>query len=138
MFGIFWDTSVYHISYPFILYFVRFLAYLEFVDLCSARNKLMMTSICTRQSRNAGSETATCESFQSKPNHAFSSPFCCSRILIDAYLYVLLYCYCCFFLLSFLYIVSTWNPKQPFFIGCFNWMIPILYIGNGCFTKHPF
>ena len=22
--------------------------------------------------------------------------------------------------------------------GCFNWMIPNLYIGNGCFTKHPF
>ena len=31
----------------------------------------------------------------------------------------------------------AWNPKQPCFIGCFNWMIPILYIGNGCFTKHP-
>ena len=25
----------------------------------------------------------------------------------------------------------AWNPKQQFFIGCFNWMIPILYIGNG-------
>ena len=33
---------------------------------------------------------------------------------------------------------STWNPKQPFINGCFNWMIPNLYIGNGCFTKHPF
>ena len=33
---------------------------------------------------------------------------------------------------------TTWNPKQPFFNGCFNWMIPNLYIGNGCFTKHPF
>ena len=32
---------------------------------------------------------------------------------------------------------STWNPK-PFINGCFNWMIPNLYIGNGCFTKHPF
>ena len=32
----------------------------------------------------------------------------------------------------------TWNPKQPFINGCFNWMIPNLYIGNGCFTKHPF
>ena len=31
----------------------------------------------------------------------------------------------------------TWNPKHPFISGCFNWMIPILYIGNGCFTKHP-
>ena len=27
----------------------------------------------------------------------------------------------------------TWNPKR-----CFNWMIPNLYLGNGCFTKHPF
>ena len=24
-----------------------------------------------------------------------------------------------------------------FFIGCFNWMIPNLYIKDGCFTKHP-
>ena len=34
--------------------------------------------------------------------------------------------------------IDTWNPKQPFINGCFNWMIPNLYIGNGCFTKHPF
>ena len=33
---------------------------------------------------------------------------------------------------------TAWNPKQPFINGCFNWMIPNLYIGNGCFTKHPF
>ena len=32
----------------------------------------------------------------------------------------------------------SWNPKQPFINGCFNWMIPNLYIENGCFTKHPF
>ena len=32
----------------------------------------------------------------------------------------------------------AWNPKHPFINGCFNWMIPNLYIGNGCFTKHPF
>ena len=32
----------------------------------------------------------------------------------------------------------AWNPKQPFINGCFNWMIPNLYIENGCFTKHPF
>ena len=32
----------------------------------------------------------------------------------------------------------TWNPQQPFINGCFNWMIPNLYIKNGCFTKHPF
>ena len=33
--------------------------------------------------------------------------------------------------------ISTWN-KQPFFSGCVNWMIPNLYLGNGCFTNHPF
>ena len=35
-------------------------------------------------------------------------------------------------------LIRTWNPKQPFINGCFNWMIPNLYIGNGCFTKHLF
>ena len=31
------------------------------------------------------------------------------------------------------------SQRWPLFInGCFNWMIPNLYIGNGCFTKHPF
>ena len=35
-------------------------------------------------------------------------------------------------------LIDTWNPKQPFINGCFNWMIPNLYIENGCFTKHPF
>ena len=34
--------------------------------------------------------------------------------------------------------LQAWNPKQPFINGCFNWMIPNLDIGNGCFTKHPF
>ncbi len=34
--------------------------------------------------------------------------------------------------------ICTWNSKQPFINGCFNWMIPNLYIGNCCFTKHPF
>ena len=34
--------------------------------------------------------------------------------------------------------IDTWNPKQPDFIGCFNWMIQNLYLRNGCFTKHPF
>ena len=33
---------------------------------------------------------------------------------------------------------TAWNPKQPFINGCFNWMIPNLYIENRCFTKHPF
>jgi len=35
-------------------------------------------------------------------------------------------------------VIRTWNPKQPFINGCFNGMIPNLYIKNGCFTKHPF
>ncbi len=29
----------------------------------------------------------------------------------------------------------TWNLKHLFINGCFNWMIPNLYIGNGCSTK---
>ena len=33
---------------------------------------------------------------------------------------------------------TTWSPKQPVINGCFNWMVPNLYIGNGCFTKHLF
>ena len=36
------------------------------------------------------------------------------------------------------YSIHAWNPKQRFINGCFNWMIPNLYIGNCCFTKHPF
>ena len=28
--------------------------------------------------------------------------------------------------------------KQPIFNACFSWMIPNLYIKNGCFTKHLF
>ena len=36
------------------------------------------------------------------------------------------------------FLINTWNPKQPFINGCFNWMISNLYIGNGCFTKHLF
>ena len=34
--------------------------------------------------------------------------------------------------------ICAWNSKQPVFYGCFNWMIQNLYMGNGCFTKHPF
>jgi len=30
---------------------------------------------------------------------------------------------------------STWYPKQPFVSGCFNWMIPNLYLGNSCLTS---
>ena len=41
------------------------------------------------------------------------------------YIYICIYTY-------------AWNPKQPFINGCFNWMIPNLYIENGCFTQHPF
>ena len=39
--------------------------------------------------------------------------------------------------LSMYIYIYSWNPKHPLISGCFNWMIPILYIGNGCFTKHP-
>ena len=38
---------------------------------------------------------------------------------------------------TYIYIYA-WNPKQPDFYGCFNWMMPNLYLGNGCLTKHPF
>ena len=33
------------------------------------------------------------------------------------------------------YIPGT--PNNQVFYGCFNWMIPNLYIKNGCSTKHP-
>lgn len=32
---------------------------------------------------------------------------------------------------------STWNSKQPVFIGCFSWMTPDNYMKNGDVTKHP-
>ena len=35
------------------------------------------------------------------------------------------------------HILYTWNLKQPLFNGRFIWMIPNLYMKNGCFTKHP-
>ena len=28
---------------------------------------------------------------------------------------------------------SSWQPKQPLFVSCFNWMVPNLYMENGCF-----
>ena len=34
-------------------------------------------------------------------------------------------------------VICTWYPKHPFINGSFNWMIPNLYMENGCFTKHP-
>ena len=27
--------------------------------------------------------------------------------------------------------INTWNPKHPLWNGCFSWMIPNLYLGNG-------
>ena len=33
--------------------------------------------------------------------------------------------------------IYSWNSKQQFFIGCFSWMIPNLYIKNSWVTKHP-
>ena len=35
------------------------------------------------------------------------------------------------------HLTSTSNCKQAVLYGCFNWMIQSLYMGNGCFTKHP-
>ena len=35
-------------------------------------------------------------------------------------------------------VIQTWNSKQPVLCCCFSWMIPNLYIGNCCLTKHPF
>ena len=43
-----------------------------------------------------------------------------------------------FVLLMLLFFIPSWNLKHPFINGCFNWMIPNLYIGNCCFTKHLF
>ena len=40
--------------------------------------------------------------------------------------------------MMFFFQMMSWNSKQPVFYGCFNWMIQNLYMGNGCFTKHPF
>ena len=30
--------------------------------------------------------------------------------------------------------MRSWYPKQPYFYGCFNWIVPNLYLGNGCFS----
>ena len=38
--------------------------------------------------------------------------------------------------LFFKFLPGTLNNKVLY--GCFNWMIQNLYMGNGCFTKHPF
>ena len=35
-------------------------------------------------------------------------------------------------------VIQTWNSKQPVLCCCFSWMIPNLYIGNCCSTKHLF
>ena len=32
---------------------------------------------------------------------------------------------------------QPWNSKHSFFIGCFSWMIPNLYIKQLCFNNHP-
>ena len=39
----------------------------------------------------------------------------------------------CFFVpcADFRNVRATWNLKHLFINGCFNWMIPNLYIGNG-------
>ena len=39
---------------------------------------------------------------------------------------------------SYIYpLLISWSLKHPWKNCCFHWMIPNLYIGNGCFTKHP-
>ena len=72
-------------------------------------------------------------------------------ICLPNILYVYIYVFPTFFILSpILYLIfcsvmldlpgrytSSWNSKRPVFHGCFNWMIPNLYIKNGCSTKHP-
>ena len=55
--------------------------------------------------------------------------------------YIILYCIILYYIRIYYIILEyiiSWNPKQPFLNGCFSWMIPNLYIENGCFTKHPF
>ena len=37
-----------------------------------------------------------------------------------------------------LYVENGCFTKHPCTNGCFNWMIPNLHVENGCFTKHPF
>jgi len=39
---------------------------------------------------------------------------------------------CCSFSLEDLPKMLTWCSKQQFFVGCFSWMIPNLYIKNVC------
>ena len=34
-------------------------------------------------------------------------------------------------------VVSTGTRNIHYKHGCFNWIIPNHYMGNGCFTKHP-
>ena len=38
---------------------------------------------------------------------------------------------------ALMHLTCAWYPKHPLKNGCFSWMIPNLYLGNGCFTKHP-
>ena len=43
-----------------------------------------------------------------------------------------------FFCNKKMFICSGGNLKHPFLNGCFSWMIPNLYMGNGCLNKHLF
>ena len=54
------------------------------------------------------------------------------------YLFLPLATYLCLCSHHYCPMYYSWNPKQPFINGCFNWMIPNLYVENGCFTKQPF
>ena len=77
-------------------------------ELC--RSEFSKPKICPEFSSNK-TETAACEDCQ-----------------YERYTYIL----------DYTVILLAWNPKQQFINGCFNWMIPNFYIGNGCFTKHSF
>ena len=63
--------------------------------------------------------------------HTHTHLYICMYIYIYKYLsiYLSIYIYICILK------IYTWYPKQQFFNGCFTWMIPSLYLGNGCFTK---
>ena len=60
---------------------------------------------------------------------------------LDGYTYLdpTVLCFFCDLEYDVFGLYSNLEPQgQPFINGCFNWMIPNLYIGNGCFTKHLF
>ena len=56
-------------------------------------------------------------------------------------MYIYIYCifaWMIFFEASYVQACNLKHPLISSYSSCFNWMIAILYIGNGSFTKHPF